>query len=86
MDRMILAFILPMAFAFKVLDINATAGFISSAGFPFATLLAILAALFDLAIILSFFNARLTKMPKHQPNCLGPCRDSRAIRCQSGKA
>ncbi len=51
--RLILALVFLMAFVFKVMDINMTAGFISSAGFPFAKLLAVLAALFEVAIVLS---------------------------------
>ena len=51
--RLTLALVFLMAFAFKVMDINATAAFITSAGFPFATLLAVLAALLELAIVLS---------------------------------
>jgi putative oxidoreductase len=51
--RLIFALVFVMAFAFKVMDINATAGFIASAGFPFSTLLAVAAALFELAMVLS---------------------------------
>jgi putative oxidoreductase len=51
--RLILALVFLMAFAFKVMDIDATAGFISLAGFPLAKLLAILAAVLELAIVLS---------------------------------
>jgi putative oxidoreductase len=51
--RLILALVFLMAFAFKVMDINTTAGFIASAGFPFSTLLAIVAAVFEFAIVLS---------------------------------
>ena len=51
--RLTLALVFLMAFTFKVMDINATAGFIASAGFPFATLLAFLAAILELAIVLS---------------------------------
>jgi putative oxidoreductase len=54
--RLILALVFLMAFAFKIMDINATAGFIASAGFPLATLLAVLAALFELAIVLSLIT------------------------------
>jgi putative oxidoreductase len=54
--RLILALIFLMAFAFKVMSISATAGFIASAGFPFATLLAVLAAVFELAIVLSLLT------------------------------
>lgn len=51
--RLALALVFLMAFSFKVLSIGATAEFIASAGFPFATLLAVLAAVFELAILLS---------------------------------
>lgn len=51
--RLILALVFLMAFAFKVMDFNMTAGFIASAGFAFSTLLAVLAAAFELAIVLS---------------------------------
>jgi putative oxidoreductase len=54
--RLLLGLVFLMAFAFKVMDINMTAGFIESAGFPFAKLLAVLAALFELAIVLSLFT------------------------------
>jgi uncharacterized membrane protein YphA (DoxX/SURF4 family) len=54
--RLILALIFLMAFAFKGMDISATAGFITSAGFPFGTLLAVLAALFELAIVLALLT------------------------------
>jgi putative oxidoreductase len=54
--RLLLGLVFLMAFAFKVMDINMTAGFIASAGFPFAKLLAVLAALFELAIVLSLFT------------------------------
>jgi putative oxidoreductase len=54
--RLILALVFLMAFAFKVMSISATAGFIASAGFPFATLLAVLAAVFELAIVLSLLT------------------------------
>jgi putative oxidoreductase len=54
--RLILGLMFLMAFAFKVMDINMTASFIASAGFPFPKLLAILAAIFEIAIVLSFFT------------------------------
>jgi putative oxidoreductase len=54
--RLILALVFLMAFAFKVMSISMTAGFIATAGFPFATLLAILAAAFELAIVLSLLT------------------------------
>jgi putative oxidoreductase len=54
--RLILALVFAMAFAFKVMSISMTAVFIASAGFPFSTLLAILAAIFELAIVLSLLT------------------------------
>lgn len=48
--RLIFAAIFFMALAFKVMDIDATAGYIASAGFPVAKLLAWLATLFELAL------------------------------------
>jgi putative oxidoreductase len=54
--RLILALVFLMAFAFKVMGINMTADFIASAGFPFPMLLAIFAAIFELAIVLSLLS------------------------------
>jgi len=54
--RLILALIFLMAFTFKVIDVKATAGFIEAAGFPFPTVLAVLAAAFELAIVLSLLT------------------------------
>jgi len=54
--RLIFVLIFLMAFAFKVIDIKATAGFIEAAGFPFPTVLAVLAAAFELAIVLSLLT------------------------------
>jgi DoxX len=54
--RLILALVFLMAFAFKVMGIHMTADFIASAGFPLPTLLAILAAIFELAIVLSLLS------------------------------
>jgi putative oxidoreductase len=45
-----------MAVSFKLMDIHATAGFIAAAGFPLPTLLAWLAALFELALIACFLT------------------------------
>lgn len=50
--RLIFAAVFIMAVSFKLMDINATAGYIAAAGFPFSTLLAWLAALLELAIVL----------------------------------
>ena len=48
--RLIFAAVFLMALAFKVMDIDGTAAYIASAGFPVAKLLAWLAALFELAL------------------------------------
>jgi putative oxidoreductase len=42
--------------SFKLMDINATASFIASAGFPLSNLLAWLAALLELALIAGFLT------------------------------
>jgi uncharacterized membrane protein YphA (DoxX/SURF4 family) len=49
--RLIFAAIFIMAVSFKLMDINATATYIALAGFPLPTLLAWLAAVFELALI-----------------------------------
>jgi uncharacterized membrane protein YphA (DoxX/SURF4 family) len=48
--RLIFAAVFLMALAFKVMDIDGTAAYIASAGFPVPKLLAWLAALFELAL------------------------------------
>ena len=48
--RLIFAAVFLMALAFKVIDIDSTATYIASAGFPFSKLLAWLATLFELAL------------------------------------
>ena len=48
--RLIFAAVFLMALTFKVMNIDGTAAFIASAGFPVPTLLAWLAALFELAL------------------------------------
>ena len=50
--RLIFAGIFAMAAAFKFADMNGTAGYIASIGFPFPLLLAWLAALFEVALLL----------------------------------
>jgi uncharacterized membrane protein YphA (DoxX/SURF4 family) len=50
LGRLIFAAIFFMALAFKVMDIEGTATYIASAGFPAAKVLAWLAALFELAL------------------------------------
>jgi len=54
--RLIFALVFIMAVSFKLMDINATAGFIASAGFPLPSLLAWLAALLELALIAGFLT------------------------------
>jgi putative oxidoreductase len=54
--RLIFALIFIMAVSFKLMDINATASFIAAAGFSMSTLLAWLAAIFELAIIACFLT------------------------------
>lgn len=54
--RLIFASIFVMAVSFKLMDIGATAAYIAAAGFPMATLLAWLAALFELALIFCFLT------------------------------
>jgi putative oxidoreductase len=49
--RLIFAAIFIMAVSFKLMDISATATYIALAGFPLPTLLAWLAAVFELALI-----------------------------------
>jgi uncharacterized membrane protein YphA (DoxX/SURF4 family) len=48
--RLIFASVFLMALAFKVMDVDGTAAYIASAGFPVPKLLAWLAALFELAL------------------------------------
>ena len=50
--RLIMALNFSLGCVFKFIDINATAGYIASAGFPMATALAWLAAFFELALVL----------------------------------
>lgn len=54
--RLTMAAMFAMAMVFKFADINRTAGYIAMVGFPFATLLAWLAAIFELALVLSFLS------------------------------
>jgi uncharacterized membrane protein YphA (DoxX/SURF4 family) len=54
--RLIFAGIFLMATAFKFADMNATAGYIASAGFPMSLLLAWLAAIFELALVICFLT------------------------------
>ena len=50
--RLIMALNFSLGCVFKFVDINATASYIASAGFPMATALAWLAAFFELALVL----------------------------------
>ena len=54
--RLIFASLFIMAVSFKLMDIDATAGYIASAGFPLPKLLAWLAALLELALIAGFLT------------------------------
>jgi uncharacterized membrane protein YphA (DoxX/SURF4 family) len=54
--RLIFAALFAMAVSFKLMDINDTASYIAAAGFPMSTLLAWLAALFELALIACFLT------------------------------
>jgi putative oxidoreductase len=54
--RLIFALVFIMAVSFKLMDIDATASFISAAGFPAAKLLAWLAVLLELALIACFLT------------------------------
>ncbi len=54
--RIIFSFIFFMAAGFKFTNIGATAAYIASAGFPAATLLAWIAAFFEIALALAFIT------------------------------
>lgn len=54
--RLIFGGVFLMALTFKFADMAATAGYIASAGFPFATLLAWLAAVFEVALVICFLS------------------------------
>ena len=54
--RLIFALVFIMAVSFKLMDINATATYIASAGFPLPKILAWLAALLELALIAGFLT------------------------------
>ncbi|MEA3193713.1 MAG: putative oxidoreductase [Betaproteobacteria bacterium] len=51
LGRLIFAAVFTMAVTFKLMDIDGTATYIASAGFPLAKLLAWLAAIFELALV-----------------------------------
>ena len=54
--RLIFVAVFIMAVSFKLMDIDATAGYIASAGFPLPSVLAWIAALFELALIACFLT------------------------------
>jgi uncharacterized membrane protein YphA (DoxX/SURF4 family) len=54
--RLVFAAVFLMATAFKFKGIEATAGYIAGAGFPFSLLLAWVAAFFELALVLAFLS------------------------------
>ena len=54
--RLIFAAVFLMAAAFKFLDINGTAAYIASAGFPLSLLLAWLAANLEIALVICFLT------------------------------
>ena len=54
--RLVFALVFIMAVSFKLMDINTTATYIASAGFPLPKLLAWLAALLELALIAGFLT------------------------------
>jgi len=54
--RLIYALVFAMAVSFKLMDINATAGYIAAAGFPLSLPLACAAALLELALIACFLT------------------------------
>jgi len=54
--RVIFAGMFAMALTFKFMDLNATAGYVASIGFPAPLLFATLAALFELALVVCFLS------------------------------
>jgi putative oxidoreductase len=54
--RLIFAAVFVLAVSFKLMDINATAGYIALAGFPMSNFLAWLAVLFEFALIACFLS------------------------------
>jgi putative oxidoreductase len=57
--RLIFAAIFLMAAVFKFMDMNATAGYIASAGFPLSLPLAWIAAIFETALVACFLTGAL---------------------------
>ena len=56
LGRLIFAALFIMAAGFKFADINATAGYIASAGFPAAVFLAWCAAIFETLLVIAFLT------------------------------
>ena len=54
--RLIFVVFFAMAFSFKFMNIDGTAGYIASAGFPIPTMLAWLAAIFEVMLVLGFLT------------------------------
>ena len=54
--RLIFAAVFIMAVSFKLMDINATAGYIAAAGFPIPTILACLAALLEAVLVICLLS------------------------------
>lgn len=54
--RVVFGALFLMAVSFKFMDMNATAGYIASAGFPMSLPLAYLAAIFETLLLLAFFT------------------------------
>jgi putative oxidoreductase len=54
--RLVMAAMFTLAFVFKFADVNSTATYISSAGFPMPHILAWVAAIFELALVLCFLS------------------------------
>lgn len=59
--RFIFAFVFGMAAAFKFFGIATTAAFIAAAGFPIPTLLAWVAAFFEVALVAAFLSGLIFK-------------------------
>jgi putative oxidoreductase len=57
--RLILAAVFAMAVTFKFIGMNATAGYIAAAGFPFPLFLAWCAAILEIVLVLCFLTGAL---------------------------
>ncbi len=54
--RLIFAAVFAMAVTFKLIDVGATAGYIAAVGLPFPSVLALLAIIFEIALMVSFLT------------------------------